>query len=295
NVRKQRDQLDQSALTQFLSEGIGLVMDAEDQLEQWIHQPDARASLQLLEEELVALGKHAATAGLTEIEKLALALAEVYRQVLQQHIAKSEDAVALLEDSHEALMVMIDCLAAGLTVRPADELIEQLADLPNIAPYQAFEAGDAVAVEEELVEEVAVVIDEPQQPVPPLLATDTSAVEETTSQAAFEDQVDPDLLAIFLEEADEIMLEISEQLHSWQNDPQNLHPVQLLQRGLHTLKGGARMADISALGNLGHELENLYEGLANGQLQANTTLFSLLHACQDRLAEMVDELRNEVM
>src|SRR5699024_12414044 len=74
-----------------------------------------------------------------------------------------------------------------------------------------------------------------------------------------------------------------------------LHPVQLLQRGLHTLKGGARMADISALGNLGHELENLYEGLANGQLQANTTLFSLLHACQDRLAEMVDELRNEVM
>src|SRR5699024_7145211 len=122
--------------------------------------PDARASLQLLEEELVALGKHAATAGLTEIEKLALALAEVYRQVLQQHIAKSEDAVALLEDSHEALMVMIDCLAAGLTVRPADELIEQLADLPNIAPYQAFEAGDAVAVEEELVEEVAVVIDE---------------------------------------------------------------------------------------------------------------------------------------
>src|SRR5699024_9395690 len=82
NVRKQRDQLDQSALSQFLSEGIGLVMDAEDQLEQWIHQPDARASLQLLEEELVALGKHAATAGLTEIENLALALAEVYRQVL---------------------------------------------------------------------------------------------------------------------------------------------------------------------------------------------------------------------
>src|SRR5699024_1582696 len=103
NIRKQRDQLDQSALTQFLSEGIGLVMDAEDQLEQWIHQPDAKASLQLLEEELVTLGKHAATAGLTEIEKLALALANVYHQVLQQQIAKSEDAVALLEDSNEEL------------------------------------------------------------------------------------------------------------------------------------------------------------------------------------------------
>lgn len=296
NIRQQREQLDQSALTQFLSEGIGLVMDAEVQLEQWIHQPDAQESLQLLEDELVSLGKHAATAGLTEIEKLALALANVYRQVQQQKIAKNEDAVDLLEESHEALMVMIDCLAAGLTVRPADELIAQLAELsavaaPDIEPLVKDTLEEPLPVLKP-VEQAEDVTSELDVVEPPELEAEAF---EQEAGVAFDDLVDPDLLAIFLEEADEIMLEISEQLHSWQNDPQNLHPVQLLQRGLHTLKGGARMADISALGNLGHELENLYEGLANGQLQANTTLFSLLHACQDRLAEMVDELRNEVM
>lgn len=297
NVRKQREQLDQTALTHFLSEGIGLVMDAEDQLKLWIHQPDATESLQLLEEELVLLGKHAAAAGLVEIESLALALATVYRQVLQQEVAKNDDTVALLEDSHEALMVMIDCLAAGLTVRSAKELIAQLAMLASPASTVAIESPTEVELESEFaVDELELPILEEAlvtsaEPAPETLEPLVSAVAATP----FDELVDLDLLAIFLEEADEIMLEISEQLHSWQADPQNLHPVQLLQRGLHTLKGGARMAEISALGNLGHELENLYEGLANGQLQANITLFSLLHACQDRLAEMVDELRNEIM
>lgn len=299
NVRKQREQLDQTALTHFLSEGIGLVMDAEDQLKLWIHQPDATESLQLLEEELVLLGKHAAAAGLVEIESLALALAAVYRQVLQQDVAKNDDTVALLEDSHEALMVMIDCLAAGLTVRSANELITQLAMLANSGDTNTASALDAAVTS---MPEVELAADEFQLPILEEV-TDSSAEpvsepdasEPAVEATPFDEQVDLDLLAIFLEEADEIMLEISEQLHSWQADPQNLHPVQLLQRGLHTLKGGARMAEISALGNLGHELENLYEGLANGQLQSNITLFSLLHACQDRLAEMVDELRNESM
>lgn len=281
-VREQREQLDQRALTRFLAEGMGLVMDAEVQLEQWIHQAEANESLELLEEELVALGEHAETAGLNEINELALALAQVYRQVLAQRIAKSEEVVSLLEDSHEALMVMIDCLAAGLTIRPADDLIQQLGELPHLAP---------APVEPDVAAEASDAEEEPEMEA----VAPTPSVVDAPAPVSFDEEVDTELLGIFLEEADEIMLEISEQLHSWQNDPQNLHPVQLLQRSLHTLKGGARMADISALGNLGHELENLYEGLANGQLQANPTLFSLLHACQDKLAEMVEDLRQEQM
>ena len=39
-----------------------------------------------------------------------------------------------------------------------------------------------------------------------------------------------------------------------------------LQRDLHTLKGGARMVEIAAIGDLAHELEFLYELLAAGRL-----------------------------
>ena len=102
-----------------------------------------------------------------------------------------------------------------------------------------------------------------------------------------------ELVEIFLEEADEILEAITGRLDAWMAAPDNLIEVQSLQRDLHTLKGGARMAEIPELGDLGHELENLYEGLAQGRLRAEPVLFDLLHRCHDRLAEMVEAVKEQ--
>jgi len=40
----------------------------------------------------------------------------------------------------------------------------------------------------------------------------------------------------------------------------------LLQRDLHTLKGGARLSKWAVLGDLAHELETLFERLVSAQL-----------------------------
>src|SRR5690606_34309720 len=45
--------------------------------------------------------------------------------------------------------------------------------------------------------------------------------------------------------------------------------------------------------DLGHELENLYEGFNNGHFQADPSLFRLLHQCHDRLIEMVEMVRDQ--
>ncbi|WP_134587475.1 Hpt domain-containing protein, partial [Pseudomonas aeruginosa] len=62
------------------------------------------------------------------------------------------------------------------------------------------------------------------------------------------------------------------------------------QRDLHTLKGGARMAEIAEIGDLAHELEALYEGLVDRRYQHSPQLAGLLQACHDRLAEQLDQL-----
>jgi chemosensory pili system protein ChpA (sensor histidine kinase/response regulator) len=67
--------------------------------------------------------------------------------------------------------------------------------------------------------------------------------------------------------------------------------VENLLRDLHTLKGGARMVEIAAIGDLAHELEFLYELLAAGRLPPTPALFSLLQNCHDRLAHMLDAVR----
>ena len=53
------------------------------------------------------------------------------------------------------------------------------------------------------------------------------------------------------------------------------------------------MAEIREIGDLAHELEFLYEGVGDGRLRAAQDLFGLLQACHDRLAEMLEAVRDQ--
>jgi chemosensory pili system protein ChpA (sensor histidine kinase/response regulator) len=70
------------------------------------------------------------------------------------------------------------------------------------------------------------------------------------------DQVDQELLTMFIEEAHEILPEIGSELRAWRANPKQTDHPDALQRALHTLKGSARMAGQSSLGDAVHELED---------------------------------------
>jgi len=70
-----------------------------------------------------------------------------------------------------------------------------------------------------------------------------------------QDDIDPDLLPIFLEEAQEIVPQVGDALRRWRAAPLNHAPVTELARHLHTLKGSARMAGLMRLGELAHVME----------------------------------------
>ena len=70
------------------------------------------------------------------------------------------------------------------------------------------------------------------------------------------DDIDHDLLPIFLEEAKEIIPSVSDCMRRWRSAPINHAPVTELARHLHTLKGSARMAGLMRLGELAHVIES---------------------------------------
>jgi chemosensory pili system protein ChpA (sensor histidine kinase/response regulator) len=107
------------------------------------------------------------------------------------------------------------------------------------------------------------------------------------------DERDPELVEIFLEEGFDIVDSSAVSLQRWMDDVNNSLELEALQRDLHTLKGGARMAEIREIGDLAHELEFLYEGLGNGRLRASPELFGLLQSCHDRLAQMLEAVRDK--
>lgn len=74
------------------------------------------------------------------------------------------------------------------------------------------------------------------------------------------DEPDPELVDIFLEEATEILESCDASLQRIQGRDRVDESVSELKRSLHTLKGSARMAGFSGIGELSHSVESLLSG-----------------------------------
>jgi len=94
-------------------------------------------------------------------------------------------------------------------------------------------------------------------------ATVATADHDAVAEAAvvLKDELDADLLPVFLEEGRDMMPQIGGALRDWQQKPGDRNPPQSLLRLLHTVKGSARMAGAMALGQHLHEMETRIEQL----------------------------------
>jgi chemosensory pili system protein ChpA (sensor histidine kinase/response regulator) len=117
-------------------------------------------------------------------------------------------------------------------------------------------------------------------PAEPVLAT----------EPVFTDELDPDLLPVFLEEAADLLPQIGKDLRQWQKDPAANGVAQGLLRALHTVKGSARMAGAMRLGQHTHALETQVENM----LHAGTTspaAFDELLANYDQALLLFEQLQ----
>ncbi|WP_157622862.1 hybrid sensor histidine kinase/response regulator [Solimonas soli] len=81
--------------------------------------------------------------------------------------------------------------------------------------------------------------------------------------------LDADLVQIFGGEAVELLEQLEQAFARWQAVPAQTGPAQDMQRALHTLKGGARMAGLFAMGDAAHDLETRLTALeASGPVHA---------------------------
>jgi chemosensory pili system protein ChpA (sensor histidine kinase/response regulator) len=104
----------------------------------------------------------------------------------------------------------------------------------------------------------------------------------------FEPEFDADIAAIFSEEAGELLEHADVALSSWTRDRADRNQVTELKRVLHTLKGGARMAGIRAMGDLSHEMESFLAAVEGGDVAADADTIAVLQASLDELHRMRD-------
>ena len=321
---------DPKIISTFLAEGMDILLDMDEQLQDWQKHPTQRQELAALLDELTRLGHSAEQAELPQIEDICNALLELYQAVESGRLLTQERFFAQAKQAHDALINMMDQVAAGLQVEPQQECIDALYELmaeelqpPELPDTWAFEPSiaevdDSVATEvettlEPLLEQDfesandrALDFSEIDSAAPesvelePVTAESNQGAEvltalETVPEPA-EDEVfsvsclDEEMVEIFLEEAMDLLESAGESLEAWLASPQS-NVMSALLRDLHTLKGGARMAEIKPIGDLAHELESLYEGLLDGRYTHSDELGDLLLRGHDRLAVLLDQLQ----
>ncbi len=118
-----------------------------------------------------------------------------------------------------------------------------------------------------------------------------AAAEEIDPALVVRDELDPDLLPVFLEEGSDMLPQIGSALRSWQQNPSDVKPSQAILRHLHTIKGSARMAGAMVLGQHMHEMESHIEVILQAGASSRQTIDELL-SHYDRGAQMFENLRN---
>ena len=109
--------------------------------------------------------------------------------------------------------------------------------------------------------------------------------------ADIRDDVDMQVLPIFLEEAAELYPQAGEQLRAWRRAPNDDARARQLRRTLHTFKGSARMAGAMRLGELVHLMESRLD-VDDAPVPGSTDLFEALDGDLDRVAFVLDLLRD---
>lgn len=121
---------------------------------------------------------------------------------------------------------------------------------------------------------------EPPQPIPAVTSVELEQLGD----------FDEELAEVFLEEAGEVLEGADEALEKWGNAQDDQAQVAELQRLLHTLKGGARMAGITPMGDLSHEIETLMAMVTDGHMPVSTRMLALMQRAIDRLHRMNEQV-----
>ncbi|TMH87216.1 MAG: hybrid sensor histidine kinase/response regulator, partial [Betaproteobacteria bacterium] len=109
-------------------------------------------------------------------------------------------------------------------------------------------------------------------------------------QRRLDDDIDPELLQIFIDEGQELVPAVGAALRDWRDNRDNSALGQALQRVLHTLKGSARMAGAMALGELTHHMETRVENAVSVKVLP-AGLFEELETSWDRMGVLFEQLQ----
>jgi chemosensory pili system protein ChpA (sensor histidine kinase/response regulator) len=229
-------------------------------------EPDQVPDTQIIDPAVRAahsLAGAGALVGLGPVRSLSLALETAFGTWLQHLEVLGDQPKAELAQVVDALAGMLHRFAAG-----SEPVLDELVTVSLANLQSAMQSQIAASM-----------------PVPEV----APAGDHGLSEPELHDEVDAELCEIFFAEAQDVLPAVGEQLRLWMRQPADLEVGHAVMRGLHTVKGGARMAGAMRFGQRVHEMETAVEDLL-AQGGAEQSILEALWVDYDRIMADFEQL-----
>ena len=248
---------DPELLSLFLNSAIESLQNIDQLFDAWERDPHSTPVLTQLTRTVHALKGSANTAGFLTLGEVAHQIKQLLDRVNENRVQREAGLYGRLHNCMDELHAMLEQIGRG--------------EPPDPAPALAELEGIVVA---------------PLAPPPAAAASSPAQAAAASSAAAG----DAELVQIFTTEAGELLEVIESSLTAWQADASNEDALREVQRALHTLKGGARMSGIMAMGTVAHDMESRVEEIAETRGPLPAESLSALHSHLEQLQQMQDRL-----
>jgi len=291
--------IDPEMLGVFLEEAAELTEQLEQSFVEWTEDPSQNQAVDSLKRGLHTLKGSARMAGVDSLGDLIHALESMVEKVLVPSEEITADVSDMIRHALDQIENTLDMLHLRSPLPDQTILTHQLQTMSETLAAQAESESllqeDSRYVADEEPEAESILL--PEKWDVEAEAAELSALSEAETGAGETEpprlDVDPELLEIFLEEAGELSEKLEQGFSDWTQNVSGKDAIDALMRSLHTLKGNARFAQMSDLGDLSHGLESLFENLASEQLQAENELIPLVRVAMDKLELSIDQLQNQ--
>ena len=224
-------------------------------------------------------------------------------KALIQTISQLETTSRLPESTHivllescERLLQVVDAIGTDQFLPRVDDVVTKLGDLAgiNAASPAGPESSDKASA---ATLPIASEIETPSAvEIMPVQRTDTGVSISSTELAQVDreaEQLDVELAEVFFEEAEELLEALDASVQAFVLDGRNGLPLENMLRGLHTLKGSARLTGLGVVGDRVHKLESFLSGLQFGRDEITTPIQQRVQGSFDAISTLTIRVREQ--
>lgn len=261
-------EIDEEILEIFADEGRELIDDIDTHFQAWRVTPDDSNEIASLQRALHTFKGGARLVGLSLIGHISHAMENMLTALIDKEIEMSDHILNVTQKTSDTMAEMFESVMNGVIPENDKGLIYQIDQITSV--------GASAEIQPDATPAAPVATPEHSIPVS----------EEV-------DDLDEELVEIFLEEGDELIEMMETNLRAWKDDYHNATVINELHRALHTIKGGARLSGIMPIGDLAHTIESMLSAIGEQILAVDDHIYDLTMKAYDALANDMEKVKNQ--